>query len=91
MARIYKLSLNAILLTEDSDEGSLDYVKLTATSFDNVVKIFRVAPADLGAVFLRIAPPAEAATLIAQLRQGITVNLPGPFNTLQLAEIGFRL
>ena len=91
MARIYKLSLSPVLLTEGPDKGHLDYVKLTATSPDNIVKEFSICPADLGHAFLRLVPPAKAAIFIGQLRNGETVNLPGPFNTLQLAEIGFRL
>jgi hypothetical protein len=91
MARIYKLSLSPVLLTEGPDAGHLDYVKLTATSPDNIVKVFSIHSADLRGVFLKLVPAAEAATIIGQLRKGGTINLPGPFNTLQLAEIGFRL
>lgn len=91
MARTYKLILSPVLLTEGPDKGHLDYVTFVASCCDKTMKTFIVSRGDLGYMFANLFPAVEAAAIIHQLISGCDVELPGTFNALHLAELGFRL
>ena len=91
MARTYKLTLSPMLLTERPHKGHLGYVTFIASSGDKTVKTFAVNRGDLGHMFAKLVPGVEAAGIIHQLMTGHNVELPGTFNALHLAELGFRM
>jgi hypothetical protein len=86
----YKLTAIPVILSEGAFKGHLEYVMFRATAGGVTKKMFMQNRADLVKKFNRLVDLAEAEAIVATLRRGEDLVLPGTFTFDQLTLFGFR-
>jgi hypothetical protein len=86
----YKLTASPMLLVEGEFKGHLEYVTFVAEVGGVIKKIFIQNRANLVDQFNKLVERREAEAIVATLRTGEEVPLPGSYTREQLMLIGFR-
>jgi hypothetical protein len=86
----YKLTAIPVILSEGAFKGHLEYVMFRAAAGGATKKMFMQNRANLVERFKRLVDWAEAEIIVAKLRAGEELVLPGTYTFDQLKLLGVR-